>query len=152
MVQAQFLITTPAELKVLGQRIQSACREPRPLALVGNLGAGKTTFVQVLATTLAIADSVTSPTFTLINEYRAQSATLIHADLYRLNATEEIISLGLVDYFHAPNTWTVVEWADRAPEIFPEDTLWLQFEPVEDKRVVTIRTHDHQFWSHFSLR
>lgn len=110
-------------------RLASAlAREVRPrdvLLLTGDLGAGKTTFTKAFCAALGVTDQVTSPTFTLVHEYRGSSLTVCHADLYRLERTGELADLGLDDARRA-GAVLVVEWGDLAPEEF-DDALIISF-------------------------
>lgn len=117
------------------------------LALSGDLGAGKTTFVQGLARGLGITAPVTSPTFVLINRYRTpQGRTLQHADCYRLqHAPLEMWDAGLGDLLNGDDT-VVIEWADRLPELLADLTageyLEIHFEYLdENRRRLTFRPH-----------
>lgn len=105
------------------------------LALVGDLGAGKTTFAQGLAQGLGIDAPVTSPTFVLINRYLgAGGHALQHVDCYRLsNAPAEMWDIGIDDLF-AGDDIVVIEWADRIAGLLPDDYLEIGFEYVEENR------------------
>ena len=92
------------------------------LALHGDLGTGKTCFVQGLADGLGIRRPVTSPTFTLIREYAADRP-LIHADLYRMNTTRQSLDIGLEEYFEGDHQVVAIEWAERANLLLPDDTI-----------------------------
>jgi tRNA threonylcarbamoyladenosine biosynthesis protein TsaE len=110
------------------------------VALTGELGTGKTVITRGIALGLGIpADQVSSPTFTLIQEY-AGSIPLIHADLYRLDKPSEISTLGLEEYF-LPSMVVVIEWADRFPHILPFDhiAIRLEYGETEDIRLVLIQ-------------
>lgn len=97
------------------------------LALVGELGAGKTSFVQGLAEGLGVAaHEVVSPTYTLVNEYPAGERWLVHVDLYRLSDAQSVHELGIEEHFHRRDAVVAVEWADRLPEIFPPDAVWIE--------------------------
>ena len=94
------------------------------IALHGDMGAGKTTFVHALCNHLDVKDTVSSPTFAIINEYRyaAKKGSLYHIDLYRLNTDEDAVRAGVEDCFYSGNI-CLVEWPEKAPNIFPDNTL-----------------------------
>jgi tRNA threonylcarbamoyladenosine biosynthesis protein TsaE len=106
----------------------SLARDLRPgavIALTGDLGAGKTTLTKAIADGLGVTDPVTSPTFTIINEYGGGRLPLYHFDIYRLDGPgiyEELENVGYEDYFYGRGV-CVVEWADLAPEILPQDAV-----------------------------
>lgn len=108
------------------------------VALSGDLGTGKTVFVQGLALALGSRRPVTSPTFTLVNEYPC-STPLYHADLYRLEKPEEADSLGLEDYMEIESV-VAVEWPEKAPHIFPRHTVRvdLKMGSGEEERVIIV--------------
>ena len=109
------------------------------IALIGDLGAGKTVFVQGLAAGLGYDRPVTSPTFTLIHVYEGGRTTLYHADLYRLEREAELEDVGLDDVFRQEGV-AVVEWADRFPGVMPSDQLELRSEVVSaTERKLTAR-------------
>lgn len=109
----------------LGRAIGSVLKGGESLALSGALGAGKTALVRGIATGLgAPAEAVSSPTFVLLHEYRGR-LPLAHIDLYRLNSSREVESIGLADYLSGP-TVVAVEWANKAPGILPDDRLELE--------------------------
>ena len=110
------------------------------LALSGELGSGKTCFTKGLAKGLGVSDKyqITSPTFTLINEYPAR-CKLYHFDVYRLSGYSELEDLGYEEYF-AGNGVVVVEWADKIDKIIPRDSIFINFEYVdENSRKMIIR-------------
>lgn len=88
------------------------------VALYGELGAGKTCFVRGMARGLGVTSPVTSPTYTLVNEY-AGSTRLVHIDLYRIADPADALGFGLDEYFERPDSITVIEWADRAEALLP---------------------------------
>jgi len=101
------------------------------LLLQGELGAGKTTFVQGLAQGLGIPDAITSPTFNLIHEYDQGSLPLIHIDLYRL-MPEEVPALGLEEYWQRQDAVVAIEWPQRLVELPPE-WLWITLVMVSEQ-------------------
>jgi tRNA threonylcarbamoyladenosine biosynthesis protein TsaE len=113
---------------------------PQILALHGDLGSGKTCFVQGLAAALGVDRPVTSPTFTLVHEYRG-SRPLVHVDLYRLRDSLDALMLGLEEYFESDGI-TAIEWADRAEDIFPPHTIHISFQTMASShsRQITIKS------------
>jgi tRNA threonylcarbamoyladenosine biosynthesis protein TsaE len=124
-----------AETQALGEKLATLLQAGDVLALVGELGAGKTAFTQGLGRALGIRQPITSPTFTLINQYRTTSGPLLqHVDCYRLhNASAEMWDAGLSDLF-AGDDIVVIEWADRIPDLLPENYLLVRFEYISDNR------------------
>ena len=100
------------------------------MALHGDLGAGKTCFIQGVAAALGIDEPITSPTYTLIGEYEGR-LPLHHIDLYRLSGPEEALGLGLEEYFDV-NGITAIEWAERAEGLLPPDLLHIRIEADTD--------------------
>ena len=111
-------------MQALGERLGRALRAGDVVALIGPLGAGKTTFVQGLARGVGVpaARHVASPTFALVNEHPGRVA-LVHADLYRINDRAELLELGLDDAFD--RAAVAIEWLDRFPDAAPPDRLEL---------------------------
>ena len=103
------------------------------LALVGELGAGKTRFVQGLASGLGVPDKVfvRSPSFALINEYRGGRIPLYHFDFYRLDRADELGELGIEEYLDGDGA-CVIEWADRFPGALPKRTQLIEFRIVDE--------------------
>lgn len=102
------------------------------LALTGDLGAGKTAFTKGVAKGLGIDVEITSPTFTIINEYHGNDISLAHIDVYRLKNPEELENIGFYDYLQ--DFVVVMEWADKVKEILPEDILWADFKVSGENR------------------
>ena len=118
----ELVLSSRSETESLGQAIGCALKGGEVLAVIGELGAGKTALVRGIAAGLgAPPASVSSPTFVLIHEYHGR-LPLIHVDLYRLHTHAEAESIGLQDYFTG-EAITAIEWADRFPSLLPEDRL-----------------------------
>jgi tRNA threonylcarbamoyladenosine biosynthesis protein TsaE len=109
-------------------------------AFHGEMGAGKTTFIHALCDVLKVTGRVTSPTFSIINEYRAAERVVYHVDLYRIKDDEEAIRAGVEDCLYSGNL-CFVEWPSKAPSIFPDETVHLHVREV-DPRTRTISDND----------
>lgn len=97
-------------------------------AFSGEMGAGKTTFIHALCDALKVTDTISSPTFSIINQYTTSTGTIIyHIDLYRLKDEEEALQAGVEDCLYSGNT-CFVEWPDKASGIFPDDTAYINIE------------------------
>lgn len=107
------------------------------MALHGELGAGKTCFIQGYAAALGIDEPITSPTYTLIGEYEGR-LPLHHIDLYRLSGPVEALGLGLEEYFDV-NGITAIEWAERAEGLLPDDLLHIEIKADEHTGMRTFR-------------
>lgn len=133
----KFEIATINELKKVAQTIAGILQEGDVLSLRGDLGAGKTTFVQAIAKAMGIHERVTSPTFSLVNYYEG-TPPLWHLDLYRLEAPQELEDIGYEDYFYPENAITFIEWAEKADYYLPDDVYEIDIIHEENTRAMTI--------------
>jgi len=127
------------ETQALGKDIGGMLDGGTTFALTGDLGSGKTSFVQGLARGLDVPEKyyITSPTFTLINEYPGR-CRLFHVDLYRIEAPFDLEELGLFEILHSGDI-TAIEWADRLPEDFISDYIDMKFKILDDEsRIISI--------------
>lgn len=123
MNKVVFNSKSPSETIRIGKTIGISLQAGDVVALVGELGAGKTQFIKGLAQGVGVGKSVyvSSPSFTLINEYKGE-IPFYHIDLYRLEEEKEAEELGLEEYFHGEGI-TAIEWADRIPSLLPAEFL-----------------------------
>ncbi len=138
---SEFLTASAEETRALARRLAPTLRPGDVVLLVGELGAGKTTFVQGLAEGLGLdPQRVSSPTFVLIQEYAEEGAVpLYHVDAYRVRDPRELVEVGLEEYFERPGV-TVIEWGDKVRERVPPDAIEVRFEVLEgDRRRIRIR-------------
>lgn len=128
----------PARTAELARRLAGVLRPGTVICLDGDLGAGKTLFVQNLAASLGVQGEVTSPTFNLMNLYEDGRLPLVHFDLYRLEQEYELDEIGFYDYAENPDGLVLIEWAEKFPECLPEDHIALEIQrtDVEDERVL----------------
>lgn len=130
---------SPEQTRSLGSRLGRLLRPEDVILLAGDLGAGKTVFVQGVARGLSIEDYVQSPTFTLANEYRgrlpgAEPVTLFHIDLYRLESAAELATFGYDEYFDAEDGVVIIEWPDRLGTDRPEAFLMIGIDYLADAK------------------
>jgi len=113
------------------------------VALTGELGTGKTVFARGIAGYLGVSRTVTSPTFTLINEYGG-GIPLYHMDLYRLNNRREMEDIGIEDYLYGDGIW-LVEWAEKLENLMPRGAVRIFFRQISgDRREIVIERPDEQ--------
>lgn len=141
MVSQEFITQNAVQTQELAERfakklkVLPATRQGgEVLALYGELGSGKTTFIQGLARGLGIKKRILSPTFTLIRHYTLSPKpyTLFHIDLYRLSSLEETEGLGLKEIWTNPENICAIEWAEKIKEILPNKRWEIYFEYVSD--------------------
>ena len=134
----KFKSDAPARTAELARRLAGVLRPGTVICLDGDLGAGKTLFVQNLAAGLGVQGEVTSPTFNLMNLYEDGRLPLVHFDLYRLEQEYELDEIGFYDYAENPDGLVLIEWAEKFPECLPEDHIALEIQrtDVEDERVL----------------
>ena len=134
---------SPEETRDLGRRLGEQCRGGEMLALIGELGSGKTQFCKGLAAGLGVGrpEHLTSPTFVIINEYPGR-LTFYHIDAYRLGGPADMEALG-VDDLAASGGVMAIEWADRVGEWIPREALEIRFDLTgPDARRLTLAWHD----------
>jgi len=123
---------SPEETKQLAGQLAGKLRPGSVLALHGDLGSGKTCFVQGLAEALGVKEIVNSPTFAIINEYRGR-CRLYHVDLYRINSEAEAEALGMDDFLEGDGI-TAIEWPEIFSRYLPEDTIHVHLEFMDANR------------------
>ena len=139
MPSQRFITNGPEETEALGARLARALEPGAVVAFTGDLGAGKTAFVRGLARGLGIPDRVTSPTFTIVNEYEGGRLPLFHFDMYRLGSADELFDIGWEDYL-ARGGVCAVEWSERMEELLEPGTIRVDLRrgEDEDRRVITV--------------
>jgi tRNA threonylcarbamoyladenosine biosynthesis protein TsaE len=126
----KFVTKSEAETENLGERFSSKLLPGDVVALYGGLGAGKTAFVRGIARGLGLAARVSSPTFTIVNEYLGK-VPLFHFDMYRLKGTDELFEIGWEDYLDRGGI-CVVEWSENVENAFFPDTIRVHIEKTGD--------------------
>ena len=127
----------PAETQAIGERLGARLTAGAVIACTGELGAGKTCFLQGLARGLGVTSGVTSPTFVLVNQYRGRMP-IYHLDAYRTGSLTELVDLGLEEMLHGDGV-TVIEWADKLLPLLPARTIHVHLQGLGDEpREITI--------------
>jgi tRNA threonylcarbamoyladenosine biosynthesis protein TsaE len=139
MAPAAEIVSASAEAtEAAGERLGRTLGPGAVVALTGELGAGKTCFVQGLVRGLGAAVRATSPTFVLVNEYKGR-VPVHHVDAYRTDSMTELMDLGLLEMIGGEGV-TLIEWADKLTPLLPPDTIHVQIAGVGDEpRTITIR-------------
>ena len=130
------------ETQALAKKLAAQLKSGDILAMIGNLASGKTTFTQGLTSYFEVTEYALSPTFTYINEYHGPTQDIIHIDAYRLNTGEELISMGIWEYYES-DAIIIIEWADIVSSAIPEDAIGLSFRAIvgeEDGREIMINS------------
>lgn len=141
MSAREFTTNSAEETIELGRRLAAELRPPKLVLLRGDLGAGKTTMVKGIAEAFHAAsqDDVTSPTFTLIHEYRGPDASVYHIDLYRLETQRELETLGLDELIADERNVVLIEWGEKFPRLVKERDVEIAIERTgPDSRKFTI--------------
>ena len=134
----EYLSHSPEETEHIGEMLGRRLRPGTVVAYRGGLGMGKTAFTRGLARGLGCAGRVTSPTFTIVNEYDG-ATPLFHFDMYRLGSSDELFDIGWEDYLTRGGV-CAVEWSERVDDAMPADTLWVDTARGTDEsdRIITI--------------
>lgn len=135
-----FTTHSTAETEALGERLAARLTGGEVIAYTGDLGAGKTAFTRGLARGLGITDRVTSPTFTIVNEYEGGRLPLFHFDMYRLSSSDELYDIGWEDYL-ARGGVCAVEWSEIVSDALEENELIrvdIKNECGNDDRTITV--------------
>ena len=119
------------DLRGVAEEILAAWTDARIFAFYGNLGAGKTTLIQRICAALGVEEAVTSPTFTLVNEYEGASETMYHFDFYRIKTETEAYDIGVDEYFDS-GAFVFIEWPEKIPHLLPEEAVEVRIEDMGD--------------------
>lgn len=135
----EYISNSAQETEALGERLAARLRPGDVIAYTGDLGAGKTAFTRGLARGLGVADRVTSPTFTIVNEYEGGRLPLFHFDLYRMDSPEELFDIGWEDYL-ARGGVCAVEWSENVADALERDTVRVDIRRggEESRRVISV--------------
>jgi len=139
-----FEVSSVEETWAIARQLAAELKPGDVVCLEGDLGAGKTTFVQGLAAALGVPGRVTSPTFCLVQEHRGENVLLVHMDLYRLRSEDDVLAIGWEDYL-AEGAIVAVEWPERAGSLVPSDAIRIAFTHLdgeEHRRIAFLEVQD----------
>lgn len=143
----ELITKSAAETKKVGREFAASLKEEKKksftIALIGDLGSGKTTFVQGVAKGLGITQRIISPTFIIMRKYELSNgfSNLYHVDLYRLegNVEKEVENIGLTDILGKPGNIVLIEWAEKIYDIIPKEAYIINFKNMgKDKRKIVV--------------
>lgn len=139
-MQLEYLTNSARETEELGEKLGLGLTPGAVIAYTGDLGAGKTAFTRGLARGLGIPERITSPTFTIVNEYEGGRLPLFHFDMYRLGSADELFDIGWEDYLDR-NGVCAVEWSENVDDVLDEDTIRVDIRrgDGDEQRRITIR-------------
>jgi tRNA threonylcarbamoyladenosine biosynthesis protein TsaE len=133
-----FTCLSPDELQPIAARLIEYNNSKRIFAFHGEMGAGKTTFIKTICDYLKVTDTVSSPTFAIVNEYLTKDSGIIyHFDLYRIKSWTEMLEIGYEDYFYSGN-YCLLEWPEKIVNLLPEETVHVDIVVSPDGSMRTI--------------
>lgn len=135
-IKREIIIKNEKETESFGKALAGELKAGDVLALIGDLGTGKTALTRYIAKGLDIDERITSPTFTIVKEYTGRRLPLYHFDVYRVSDADELFNIGIEEYFFGSGV-CIVEWADMILDILPENTkfIYLEYGKDEGERV-----------------
>ncbi|MCI8687878.1 MAG: tRNA (adenosine(37)-N6)-threonylcarbamoyltransferase complex ATPase subunit type 1 TsaE [Lawsonibacter sp.] len=135
----QYVTNSEVETEALGVRLADELKAGAVIAFTGDLGAGKTAFTRGLARGLGVGGRVTSPTFTIVNEYEGGRLPLFHFDMYRLGSSDELFDIGWEDYLNRGGV-CAVEWSENVSDALEEDAISVEIcrGESDNQRIITI--------------
>jgi tRNA threonylcarbamoyladenosine biosynthesis protein TsaE len=122
-------ISSLTELPAAAQQLLDFAADQRIFLFYGDMGAGKTTFIKSLCEALGVNESVTSPTFSIVNEYRGADATVYHFDFYRLKSQSEAFDMGYEEYFYS-GAYCFIEWPEKIADLLPDRYLKVSIKAI----------------------
>ena len=134
-MKQEFITRSADETRALAAKIAAETPNGSVFALDGNLGAGKTVFASGFAAGLGITEPVSSPTFTIVQEYPYAKGMFYHLDLYRIDGPEAALAFGIDEYLYASDAISLVEWPERIDGLFPPQTVRVRIERTDREEV-----------------
>lgn len=131
MTTAEIIIPSLDRIAEAARSFVAHIGERRLFAFYGDMGAGKTTFIKAICDELGVTDTVSSPTFAIVNEYNSANGPIYHFDFYRINSISEVMDLGFDDYVNS-GYLCLMEWPELIEDLMPDDTVSVHIEARED--------------------
>ncbi|NMA94113.1 MAG: tRNA (adenosine(37)-N6)-threonylcarbamoyltransferase complex ATPase subunit type 1 TsaE [Clostridiales bacterium] len=128
----RFKLKNEKETEEFGRMLAAELEAGDVIALTGDLGAGKTTLAKAIAKGLGVEETLTSPTFTILQEYESGRLPLYHFDVYRVHSEEELFEIGMEDYFYRSGV-CLIEWADLIEDLLPENRRTIKISRGENE-------------------
>ncbi len=140
MEEKQLTASTPEAMTEVAGTILKEFPQQRVFALFGKMGAGKTTLIKAFAKALGVSDTVSSPTFSLVNEYTTENGDpVFHFDFYRIETIEEVYDIGFEEYIYS-GEYCFMEWTEKILELLPETYVYISVDEKEDRnRIITYK-------------
>ena len=127
------VFNTLDKIEAAGKEFLAAQKGKKHFAFYGDMGAGKTTFIKTVCRLLQVTDVVTSPTFSIINEYQTLgNDKVFHFDFYRINKIEEVMDIGYEDYLYSGN-YCLMEWPEKIEKLLPENIVYVTIQNLDDR-------------------
>ena len=123
--------SSPSQLAAIASEIISFAGNSRIFIFRGDMGAGKTTLIKSLCASIGVTDNVTSPTFSIVNEYNAGNQKVYHFDFYRIKNQEEALDMGCEEYFYSGN-YSLIEWPEKIPDLLPQHYIRIDIQVLND--------------------
>ena len=138
-VQKIIICDSLNDLKNVAHELLTLCKDDRIFAFYGEMGAGKTTMIKSICECIGVSDTVVSPTFTIVNEYREKgNCPVYHFDFYRIKNNREAFDLGFEEYLYSGN-YCFIEWPEKVHDLLPNDIVHVLITTDNLKRVFTVR-------------
>ena len=139
-MKKQYKTSSPEETKAVAAELAAQTRPGSVFVLHGDLGAGKTVFAAGFARALGITEPVSSPTFTIVQEYPFEKGMFFHLDLYRIDNPDAALAFGIDEFLYAEDGISLIEWPERIHGLFPPHTVYVDIRRGESdgERVITV--------------
>lgn len=130
---SKLIINNLGEISTVAVQFIAAIGDSRVIAFYGEMGTGKTTFIQAICKELGVTDIINSPTFSIVNEYLASDCPIYHFDFYRIKKLEEVYDMGYEEYFYGDG-YCFIEWPELVESLLPDDVLRVKIKELSDGR------------------